>query len=681
MLNKIIKSNNMQQTNLLSKITRRIAPLGLLSVVLALGLMFVYNKVQAGIGVGVAPDFPATVSVGQTNVPGTLNITNNSTSDVGTISLTEILMTPSCGDLSVPCNTGMSDPGVFSVDSPATGSGACVGKTFTVSIVDATTGRVHFVPDSKVDLSLGATCVINFTFDVLGVPTKDADATEGIQTVQGARVYAVNKNGPPLPSYGAGTDITTVQASKIIIEKQTLPDGDMQSFEFDPSWSGTNFNLKDGQQHTSVFLAPGTYSVAETSLSGWNQTSATCSDGSPVTAIALGAGETVTCVFTNTKSGQIIVDKVTDPSGSNQSFTFNTTGTGYSGFSLTDQATPNSQAVAPGTYSVTEAMPTGWTQTSATCSDGSPITAIQVGAGETVTCTFTNTQQKGHIIVDKVTDPTGNTQSFTFTTTGTGYTGFSLTDSGAPNNQTLNTGTYSVAETMMSGWTQTNVICTSSIDDTENAGSLELDPGETITCTFFNKMEVSQGCSPGYWKQPQHFGSYPTEMGIYPNTLFVDVFGEDAFPGMTLLQVLSQGGGGLNALGRQIVSAYLNAASIENYPYDPDEVAADFRDVYPGGNYSALMEKYEDLQDPCPLSRNPGPAGPTSSDSSIVSTSPGIVDVSKLDSVSATEETPVIEDTQTLDTLPIIQADMPKSDNPVVGDNKNGKNSYNGKKN
>jgi hypothetical protein len=38
-------------------------------------------------------------------------------------------------------------------------------------------------------------------------------------------------------------------------------------------------------------------------------------------------------------------------------------------------------------------IPAGWELTSATCSDGSPVTAIVLGAGETVTCTFTNVQQ------------------------------------------------------------------------------------------------------------------------------------------------------------------------------------------------------------------------------------------------------------------------------------------------
>ena len=38
----------------------------------------------------------------------------------------------------------------------------------------------------------------------------------------------------------------------------------------------------------------------------------------------------------------------------------------------------------------------------------------------------------------------------------------------------------------MAGWDLTNTVCVSSIGDTETAGSLELDAGETITCTFTN---------------------------------------------------------------------------------------------------------------------------------------------------------------------------------------------------
>src|SRR5690349_16245059 len=73
----------------------------------------------------------------------------------------------------------------------------------------------------------------------------------------------------------------------------------------------------------------------------------------------------------------------------------------------------------------------------------------------------------------------------------------------------------------------------------------------------------TEGCTPGYWKQSQHFDSWPSDFG--PNDLFFGGF-ENAFPGKTLLQVLSQpastGGQGqqaLNNLGRHAVAALLNA--------------------------------------------------------------------------------------------------------------------------
>jgi hypothetical protein len=90
----------------------------------------------------------------------------------------------------------------------------------------------------------------------------------------------------------------------------------------------------------------------------------------------------------------LIVDKVTDPSGSTQSFPFTVTGpNSYSdAFSLTDAATPHDSGQIPaGTYVVTETpVPNGWTLTSATCSDGSPVTGVVLDPGETVTCTFNN---------------------------------------------------------------------------------------------------------------------------------------------------------------------------------------------------------------------------------------------------------------------------------------------------
>jgi hypothetical protein len=99
-------------------------------------------------------------------------------------------------------------------------------------------------------------------------------------------------------SYGEGDP----RKGTIIIEKQTNVNGDQTDFTFNPSWSATDFILSDNEQNNSGLLATGTYSVVETLPTNWTQTSAVCSDQSPIDAISLQASETVTCVIVNTFS-------------------------------------------------------------------------------------------------------------------------------------------------------------------------------------------------------------------------------------------------------------------------------------------------------------------------------------------------------------------------------------------
>jgi len=104
--------------------------------------------------------------------------------------------------------------------------------------------------------------------------------------------------------------------------------------------------------------------------------------------------------------GTIVVRKVTDPvSDTTTSFGFTAAG-GLSptSFSLVNGGTPRTfSGVNPGNgYSVSEStVASGWDLTSATCDDGSPVSNIDVSAGETVTCTFTNTKRLGAIRVTK----------------------------------------------------------------------------------------------------------------------------------------------------------------------------------------------------------------------------------------------------------------------------------------
>ena len=88
----------------------------------------------------------------------------------------------------------------------------------------------------------------------------------------------------------------------------------------------------------------------------------------------MSTGQTVTCNFTNRKRGKIVIVESSQPSDP-QDFSFTTGGALIpSSFSLDDDSDPtlsNTQTynnLVPGSgYSVTETIPSGWDQASATC--------------------------------------------------------------------------------------------------------------------------------------------------------------------------------------------------------------------------------------------------------------------------------------------------------------------------
>lgn len=119
---------------------------------------------------------------------------------------------------------------------------------------------------------------------------------------------------------------------------------------------------------------------------------------------------------------------------------------------------------------------------------------------------------------------------------------------------------------------------------------------------YYNSAEPTggQGCTPGYWKQSQHFANWPAP--YTPDTPFGSVF-SDAFPGATLLDVVSQGGGGLNALGRHTVAALLNGHSGDvAYDMTAADVIAAFNAAYASGDYEAQKNIFEGFNEQgCPL--------------------------------------------------------------------------------
>ncbi|MEA2356235.1 MAG: hypothetical protein QOD61_2364, partial [Solirubrobacteraceae bacterium] len=190
----------------------------------------------AGTGFGVVPNFPSPVMVGQSGVPATLTITNISDGKEAPLDVTldQITLVPSCGTLAISgadCPAAAVDPGVLRLSPTGVGEAGtvCGGVTFTTSIIDATEGKYQFTPSAPVVLgptgSATATCRIDFTFDVVKVPTKDADpppaGAPGLQTTQAGFAHGVASDR--VPGFGGGASVTTVAPGIVPIATAVAP--------------------------------------------------------------------------------------------------------------------------------------------------------------------------------------------------------------------------------------------------------------------------------------------------------------------------------------------------------------------------------------------------------------------------------------------------------------------------
>jgi hypothetical protein len=147
---------------------------------------------------------------------------------------------------------------------------------------------------------------------------------------------------------------------------------------------------------------------------------------------------------------------------------------------------------------------------------------VVVGKDEAVVCTIINNDDPGTIVVIKNAKPAQG--SFAFTTTGTGYNGFTLTgattNDGNRNSQTLSAGTYTVTEATQLGWMLTgiggstepttpyNCVVTGSGGstglgdlDTQRA-TINLKNGDTVTCSFENTGNGATRTQ-GFWATHQ----------------------------------------------------------------------------------------------------------------------------------------------------------------------------------
>jgi hypothetical protein len=215
-----------------------------------------------------------------------------------------------------------------------------------------------------------------------------------------------------------------------------------------------------GSGQTPLFtgVLPGTYTVTETLPAGW------VSNDELTKTVEVAGGGTGVVTFNNTAQGNLRIVKNT--TGGNGTFTFTTTGPSTVpvqtivslGGPPGSGTTPLITGVLPGTYTVTETLPTGW------ITNDTLTKTVSVGIGQTGVVTFNNTAQ-GNLRIVKNT--TGGNGEFMFTTTGpsavpvqtivtVGNTGTTPLITG------ILPGTYTVSVTLPAGWIP-NVVLTKTV--------------------------------------------------------------------------------------------------------------------------------------------------------------------------------------------------------------------------
>jgi len=406
----------------------------------------------------------------------------------------------------------INEPHTFTVtvmkNSGTGGYIPAAGETVTFSLVDNSAGASFVGGVNTCITNLSGQCSIQINSTSPG--TVDIHGYVVVGGVEGITITR-ETNG----NYGSSIDaVKTYQAGKIVIQKETIPNGDLQSFEFNPSWSTTNFNLSDGETNDSGWLAPGTYSVEEIAITGWDLTEISCNDtdsgesasAGNIASIVIGAGETVTCTFTNTKRGSVIGEKYEDVDANGQKGVgelglsgwtiqlYNETGNGLLATTTTDSNGDYSFSnVLPGNYQVCEVNQSNWYNTDPGAGTNiSACESITVTSGQSSTADFGNRKIGSITIVkDRIND---SSESFSFA----GDLGtFTLVNDGIVSNQKVFSnyapGTYVVTETSTSGTYLDSISCTgdsdrgNSVDLGNNSVSIDLDQGENIICTFTNK--------------------------------------------------------------------------------------------------------------------------------------------------------------------------------------------------
>ena len=248
---------------------------------------------------------------------------------------------------------------------------------------------------------------------------------------------------------------------------KTSDDGVVRGIKFTVSGPSGTQTVTTGSGGTISVpnLTPGTYTVTETVPAGYTADKAS-------QTVTVKAGQAAEVDFHNSPAkGNLKIVKTSDD-GVVNGIKFNIVGTAYNHtFSTDAKGVLNVVGLTPGTYTVTEQVPSGYTADKAS-------QTVTVEAGKKAEVYFHNSLQKGGLKITK-TSSDGIVAGITFTVTGNGVNKTVTTGSGGTISiPDLAPGSYTVTETVPSGYTADKASQTVTVKN-----------GEVAEVTFHNTLQ------------------------------------------------------------------------------------------------------------------------------------------------------------------------------------------------
>jgi hypothetical protein len=393
----------------------------------------------------------------------------------------------------------------------------------------------------------GTATVANFTLSADGTGSNDLSGTSPVDSGAGLQADTWTLSETSLAGYSAsawscvggtqnGSNITvgiggsatcTITnddiAPKLYLRKVVVNDngGTATTANFTLTADGTATNDLSGTSpvDSGTGLQADTWALSETSPAGYSASAWSCVGGTQNGSnITVGIGGEATCTITNDDiAPKLHLRKVvTNDNGGTKTvadFTLTANGTGSNDLSGTSPVDSGAGLQAD-TWALSETNVYGYSASAWVCVGGTQSASnITVGIGGEATCTITNDDQPGTIVIIKNAKPQSGTFSFTTTgsTSGPGTSwpsSFTLNGNpaggGNTKSYTVDAGTYTVKESTQLSWILTGIggstdpntpyacIVTGSggSSGTGNlatqTASISLKNGDTVTCVFEN---------------------------------------------------------------------------------------------------------------------------------------------------------------------------------------------------